>query len=48
MDKSNSLPPKQIIDSFEGIVDHIMQYHLEDRMRQHFLNIEENNLFEFH
>lgn len=40
MDKTNSLPPKQIIDSFEGIVDHIMQYHLEDGMRQHFLDIE--------
>lgn len=48
MDKSNSLPPKQIIDSFEGIVDHIMKYHLDDGMRQHFLDIEENHLFEFH
>lgn len=48
MNKSNSLPPKQIIDSFEGIVDHIMKYHLDDGMRQHFLDIEENHLFEFH
>lgn len=48
MGKSNSLPPKQIIDSFEGIVDHIVQYHLDDGMRQHFLDIEEKNLFEFH